>query len=485
MSRAPRLLIATLALGLAIPSFCFSAPTSVAAAGCSAGNHVAGDLDSDGLADVVVGVPSYDDDRGAVDILFGGGERRFLRATDLGVTSQAGDRFGASVAIGDIDSDGCADLAIGSPGRDSSQGAVHLVASAGNRDLTRLSTFAGTAAHGSFGAQVLLLTGRQLVVSAPTADDGSRWEAGQVQVLPLTAAGALASARVVLTQNSPGVPGSSEDGDRFGTALAGQDRTMVIGTPDEAVGTRTDAGSVTILSAKSTAPTSYAGVGVTQNTAGVPGTAETGDRFGAAVAFRDHYLLVGVPGETVGSARSAGMVHVLNFDPAARTFRSLRALSQDSSGIPGANESGDQFGSAVALGINTWSQLTAIVGAPGEAIGTVKGAGSVTMFRANYAGGLSTSVRQGAGGIAGAPEAGDRFGASIGVLTGDLDDGEGMVDGVVIGTPGEDIGSIHDAGSVTYTRSTDTWYSLVLEDTDEDDIPADAHFGEVAAQVAT
>lgn len=483
MSRAPRLLIAALAVGLTVPSFLLSAPTSVAAVGCHAANHVAGDLDSDGLADVVVGVPSYDGDRGAIDILYSNGERRFVRATDLGLTSVPGDRFGESIALGDLNSDGCADLAIGAPGRNSSAGVAYLVRSDGNRNLTLINLFNGTAPHGSFGAQVLMLAGRQLVVSAPTADDGSRWEAGQLQVLPLTTSGALAGPRVTLTQSSPGVPGVSENGDRFGTRLAGQDRTIVVGTPNEAVGTRTDAGSVTLLSASAAKPLAYSGIAVSQDTTGFPGTAESGDQFGAAVAFRDHYVLVGVPGETIGSARWTGQVHVLNFDPATRRVRSLRAVSQDTAGIPGANETGDYFGSSVALGINTWDQLTAIVGAPGEAIGRVLGAGTVTMFRANRTGGLATSVRQGAGGIPGVPESGDHFGWSVGVLTGDLDDGEAMTDGLVIGAPGEDIGGTEDAGSVTYSRSADTWYTLLLEDTG-DDIPAGAQFGEATAQVA-
>jgi hypothetical protein len=71
----------------------------------------------------------------------------------------------------------------------------------------------------------------------------------------------------------------------------------------------------------------------------------------------------------------------------------------------------------------------------------------------------------------------------VGVLTGDLDDGEAMTDGLVIGAPGEDNGGTEDAGSVTYSRSAHTWYTLLLEDTG-DDIPAGAQFGEATAQVA-
>lgn len=496
MSRVRRALIVATAIGLAVPMLHLTAPTSVAATGCNPDNAVAGDLNSDGVADVVVGVPDYDGERGAVDIAFSDGTRSFRTAASLGLTSNPGDRFGESVATADVDNDGCDDLAVGAPGYDSSKGRVSLLFGRTDHTLAMGSTLTGTAAHGSFGAQVLLLTpqkltgsgwvrtNQQLVVSAPTADDGAKWEAGQVVVLPLTSGFALTGSRKVITQNSPGVPGSSENGDRFGTALAGQDRTIVVGTPNEAVGTRRNAGAVTLLSATQSAPTTFKGVTVTQNSAGVPGTAEAGDEFGAAVAFRDNHVLIGAPGETIGSARWTGQVHLLSFNPNARTYRSLRAVHQNTTGIPGANETGDYFGSSVALGINTVDQLTAIVGAPGEAIGKLLGAGSVTMFRANRSGGIARSVHQGTPGIAGAPEAGDRFGWSVGVVSGDLADGEAMRDGVVIGVPGEDVGAADDAGTVVYSRTLGSWSSLLLEDTGAATVPADAGFGETLAAVA-
>ena len=489
MSRTRRMFTTLVALGLTAPGVVLLAPAASAAAACDPGNGVAGDLNSDGLPDVVVGVPSYDDERGAIDILFSDGQRRFVPASEFLPQSRPGDRFGESVALGDLDGNGCAELAVGAPGRDSSRGSAYLLRSSASNGLTLVRVFNGTADHGSFGAQVLLLTpaaatpAPQLVVSAPTADDGAKWEAGQVAVIPLTATGSQASPRTVITQNSPGVPNTSENGDRFGTALAGQDRTIVIGTPAEAVGSRREAGMVTLLSATAAKPTTYSGVAVTQNATGVPGTAEAGDLFGSAVAFRDHYVLIGAPGETIGKAKWTGQVHILNFDPAKRTFRSLRAVHQDSPGIPSSNETGDYFGSSVALGINTVDQLTAIVGAPGEAVGKVLGAGTVTMFRANRSGGATRLVRQGAGGVGGKAEAADHFGSSVAVLSGDLNDGEAMRDGFVVGVPGEDVGSVQDAGVVVYSR-TSAAYTLVLEDTGAATVPAYAGFGESLGQPA-
>ncbi len=496
MSRSPRLVAAVLGLGLGLSSTCLTPPDAHAAPTCAAGTGVAGDVNGDGKADVVVGVPSYDNGRGAVDILFSNGERRFLKAADLGLPSAKGDRFGQSVALGDVNDDGCADLAVGAPGRNTSKGAAYLIKGGIGNTLTLMSSFAGNADHGSFGAQVLLLTpqkqtaagrvnaAQQLVVSAPTADDGEKWEAGRVEVLPLTKSFALTGSRKLIAQNSPGIPGSSQESDRFGTALAGQGRTIVIGTPNKAVGKRKHAGSVTLLSATSTTPTTFRGIAVTQNSKGVPDTAEVRDQFGAAVAFRDNYVLVGVPGEKVGSAAATGQVHVLNFNPVTRTFRSLRAVHQNTAGIPGSNRSGDYLGWSVALGINTLDQLTAIVGIPGKSVDKRSGAGAVLMFRANRPGGAATVLRQGKGGIPGKSAPRDVFGFAVGVLNGNINDGEARRDGVVIGVPFKNVGRTADAGTVVYSRTMSKWWSLLLEDTGADTPPADALFGETVATAA-
>ncbi len=92
---------------------------------------VAGDFDGDGYDDLAIGVPKEeagttgdDVDSGEVKVAFGaaGGfdlarSRRFTQSTlpSAGETSQQGDHFGAALAAGDFDRDGCDDLAIGAP----------------------------------------------------------------------------------------------------------------------------------------------------------------------------------------------------------------------------------------------------------------------------------------------------------------------------------------------------------------------------------
>jgi hypothetical protein len=90
----------------------------------------AGDFDGDGTADLAVGVPGEDigDARraGAVNVLYGsssglsaaGNQVWHQDSQDIEDDAQVGDGFGHSLAAGDFDGDGAADLAVGAPGDD-------------------------------------------------------------------------------------------------------------------------------------------------------------------------------------------------------------------------------------------------------------------------------------------------------------------------------------------------------------------------------
>ncbi|MGP3635845.1 FG-GAP repeat protein [Streptomyces sp. 24-1644] len=62
---------------------------------------------------------------------------------------------------------------------------------------------------------------------------------------------------------------------------------FVIGAPSEAVGTRPGVGAVTVVPGRRTGQLGTGAYGFTQNTAGVPGGAETGDQFGSTVTAGD------------------------------------------------------------------------------------------------------------------------------------------------------------------------------------------------------
>jgi hypothetical protein len=189
----------------------------------------------------------------------------------------------------------------------------------------------------------------------------------------------------------------------------------------------------------------------------VAGTPEAGDHFGAALVNAAQ-LVVGVPGEDFGGKRDAGAVQVIGDVKG----RGGRTITQDSPGVPGVAETGDRFGAAIsAADVQSWhdgSHFYYAVGAPGESIGSAAGAGSVTFVGyPKPAGGLEAHIyRLGANGLPGTPHSGDHFGATLRAASWpyhpqDLGgDGDHPVlgDNLVIGVPGADVKGRHDAGEV-------------------------------------
>lgn len=74
------------------------------------------DLNGDGFADVAIGSPGADNRRGRVDVYYGSAMGLAAEPVSLYGT-ETGDRFGSAVsAAGDVDGDGFADLLVGAPG---------------------------------------------------------------------------------------------------------------------------------------------------------------------------------------------------------------------------------------------------------------------------------------------------------------------------------------------------------------------------------
>jgi FG-GAP repeat len=142
-------------------------------------------------------------------------------------------------------------------------------------------------------------------------------------------------------------------------------------------------------------------------------------------------LVVGVPGEDIGGTANAGVVDVIYGSESGLPDGPRQQLTQ---ALP---EPGDGFGTAVVTGDFNGDILTDLaVGAPGENIGAIADAGAVEVFYGSGGViGLSATpdqlLRQGAGGMAGTAEAGDRFGSALG--TADFDGND--ADNLVIGSP--------------------------------------------------
>jgi hypothetical protein len=151
------------------------------------------------------------------------------------------------------------------------------------------------------------------------------------------------------TQDTAGVEGVAAVDDIFAFSLAvgpldgDAFDDVAIGTLDDGVGSVQDAGSVTLLrgSASGLSTAGYGGVRITQDSPGVAGVSERGDAFGFAVATTPvqgngvHQLLIGVPGEKVGSIVDAGQSVLVRTSSAGPTgtSQSLGANSPDVTGV--------------------------------------------------------------------------------------------------------------------------------------------------------
>ena len=358
-----------------------------------------GDFNGDGSADIAIGM-LFGDERGAVWVAYGIGGGSFINGEYVSVGDD-GDRLGAALTAGDFTGDGIHDLAAGAP--------------------------RGGPARGGY---VLLVRG------GPGGIDESRAGLGLYQGGP----------------GGDGLAGVSERGDRFGAALAAgrtggassADR-LVIGVPGEDVRGEEDAGAVNIDPGRI----------ITQDTKGIRGAAEADDAFGFALTtgdfddFGEEDVAIGVPGEDLGRFGNAhGAVNVVYTTARDLTAANDDLITQDRRGIRDTAESGDGFGrSLVGQDFNIGPSSLAI-GVPFEDVRGRSNAGAVHAIYGGPSGLTATDqlFTQATGKVPGTPETGDRFGSALAAA--------GW--GLGIGVPGEDLGSIARAGSfaVVYRGSS-------------------------------
>jgi hypothetical protein len=156
-----------------------------------------------------------------------------------------------------------------------------------------------------------------------------------------------------VTQSSPEVGGTAEQGDDFGAALSAGDLNgdsrpeLVVGVPGEDVGTVKDAGGYVVMNG--TEKGLYGGLARSQSTPNMPGTAEAGDRFGAQVAVGDYNrdglwdTAVSAPGENAGDPKSGGVWFVPT--SAEETYPQGKSLTPFGFALPnGAIKYGEVLG---------------------------------------------------------------------------------------------------------------------------------------------
>jgi hypothetical protein len=327
--------------------------------------------------------------------------------------------FGTSTTAGDFDGDGFDDLAVGAPTASSGGGVGIVYGAAAGLDpaRTRWLTQATTGVPGApesgdeFGFSLVAgdFTGDRradLAIGAPGETVGSvAVDAGSVTVLPGSAAGVNPAGKS-WTQDSSGVPGNAERDDRFGFSLAAGDingdrkAELAVGANGETIGSGASydrwAGMVTVIRfGNNLAAAGFQAF--TQDTAGVPGSSETNDQFGNALAFGDFNgdgradLAAASAGEDLGSVPNVidgtGAVTVLYAGTTTLTTAGAKLFSQSTAGVPGTSEAGDQFGYWLsAMPHANSSRADLVVGAAGEDVGAFTDAGSVVILRGSASG---------------------------------------------------------------------------------------------------
>ena len=199
----------------------------------------AGDFNGDGRADLAVGVAEENISAGVVHVLYGSPSGLTATGSQLWSQNSPGiadgaefeDSFGSSLAGGDFNGDGRADLAVGALGENDFAGVVHVLYgsasgltaagsqlwsqnSPGIEGVAEASDLFGDAlAAGDFNGD-----GRaDLAIGAPRENNAR----GVVHVLYGAAAGGLsATGSQLWSQDSPGIAGVAEANDFFGNTLA-------------------------------------------------------------------------------------------------------------------------------------------------------------------------------------------------------------------------------------------------------------------------
>jgi len=441
------------ALGLAVGSLLWQAPTASAEPECLTSSS---DFDRDGTPDIAVGAPGGSGGTGrdgAVHV------RLSNRGHPMTTTITGSPGFGSAVtSLSSYAAEGddalCSQLVVGSPDetdRTDKQrtGAVYVYYSNAEMErFVRRSSFhpqaqgvGGTEQTGARFGAALAAEQRaadetdpqpeRLYVGAPGFDIGGVRDAGRVTSFWIdNDEDPIAHDTRILDYTPEYMPGPPRAGAALGSSLSVGGGLVVAGVPGQTVGGVAGAGAV-LVERLNANPDDFVPVELSQASRGVPGAAEKGDRFGAAVHLvadggQPPTLLVGAPGEDLGRTADAGAVTVarLSVDD-GEPVGTVRAVDQGSAGMAGTTEAGDAFGSTVSS-MRYANGQSFLVGTPGEDVGSTRDAGMVQTI------GNGVGWTQNTRGVPGNAEAGDRMGASLG---GALSSGAQRP---LVGVPGED-----------------------------------------------
>lgn len=349
----------------------------------------AGDVDGDGYADLAIAARG-DDVRdvphaGSARLLLGGPRGLTADAAATLTRDMTGQEnlsyqlFGAAVAVGDIDHDGHADVAVANPDDHCTSSECHsnggevavFYGDTNGPGVTRIERWTqdspgivdqaepedrlgGPLVIGDFNADgfgdLAARAGGEIVTDCGPYCIGS----GAVLTIYGSAHGLTAEGNQLWHEDVPRVPGVAEPGGNFGQVLAAGDfdadgaDELVVGSPWK--GTRPDRpGEVLVLRGVPGMGLTSAGASRwTQATPGMPGKRIAYHAFGYALGVADYGksgyedLAIGVPGDNPARVIILfGRSHGLSTDGA-------QSWSEATPGVKGTAERGDSFGSSLA-----------------------------------------------------------------------------------------------------------------------------------------